>query len=301
MSQIVGLFSGLDQSKNTILRPPVLTVPAAAYTGNRIMKPSNATYAQQSVQTLDMLGNAAAHIRIANGGYRSTQRIINTALNGDAIKSVRLPNNIGTGLLGFTRIDGYGAPAGFLKLLDDRDQTAVFILSPGMAIGIQPNTHRLIFQGSGCDATSYASIAYSMETYIANIVFDVMPSTGILLSFGDYATFEVYTTGHPELVTAGNYGVEIPVTGLVVDFCANLIAAFNTAYIAAVEPVGSQTAYHWAKLIAADDLIYYRDSATDAWLIATDTGVQFNSIDTAMIRNLTCNATASDAQIIKQL
>lgn len=301
MSQLVGLHNGLDQQKNTILRSPLLTVPAAAYADGRIMRPTNANYAQQSVQTLDDLGNAASHVRIAHGGYRTVMRVINVPLVGNARHIVRLVNNVGSGTFGFSRIDGYGAPAGFLKLLDDRDLSSVFILSPGMSISIDPNMHRLAFQGSGCDAASYAVISYAMEMYIANVIFDTLPDSGDLLSFGDFAMFEVYANGVPGTVQPNRIGVELPLSGLVADFCDNLVAAFNTAYIAVVPPAGSQTPFHWARKIDDSDLMVYRDSGAGSWLSATNKGVQFNSIDAAMIRNVAGSAIAPRMQIVKQL
>lgn len=301
MSQLVGLHNGVDQTKNTVLRPPILTVTPSAYPNGRIFAPANANYAQQTVQVTDDIGNGASHVRIVNGGYRTVYRVINVALNGDAIHTVRLVNNVGSGTFGFSRIDGYGAPAGFLKLLNDRDQTDVFILSPGMSIGVDPNMHRISFQGSGCDVGSYAVISYAMEIYMANVIFDILPSAGDLLSFGDFALFEVYANGHPETVVAGRFGVELPLSGLIADFCDNLVAAFNSDYIGAIAPAGSQTPFHWAKKLTNDDLVYMKDSGSSSWIIATDRGVQFCSTDAAMIRNVAGSVTAPSLQISKQL
>jgi len=301
MGQLVGLNNGIDQVRNNLVRPPILTVAAAAYADGRIMKPTNATYAQQTVQVTDDLGNAASHVRIANGGYRTVQRVINTPLNGDAIKTVRLPNNVGSGTLSFTRIDGIGAPTGFLKLLDDRDLASVFIMSPGMSIGIDANMHRVSFRASGADANSYVSIMYAMECYIANIVFDTLPVSGDLITFGDFAIFQFYLTGETDPTGNGTYGVEIGIADTIEDVCDSLVTAFNTAYVDAIEPAHSQVPYHWARKIDANDLLYYKDTSSNAWLIATDAGVQFCSTNAAMIRNITTSMVIPDAQVSKQL
>lgn len=298
MSQIVGWHNGVDRSRNNIIRSPLLTIPSGAYADSRSL---NISYAQQSVQATDDFGNAAAHVRIANGGYRTVQRVINVSLNGGAVKTVRLVNNVGSGTLGFTRIDGYAAPAGFVKLLDARTLTDAFILSPGMSISLDPNMHSISFQGVGCDVNSYLVISYAMEIYISNIVFDVLPAAGEFISFGDFAVFEAYANGVPGTVEPNRIGVELPLSASVADFCDNLVTAFNTTYVAAVEPAGSQTPFHWARKIATEDLITYRDSATGTWLDATDKGVQFNSVNAAMIRNTLTNIAVPNAQIIKQL
>ena len=300
MSQLVGLHNGVDQTRNTILRPPILTVPAAAYPDGRIMRPANADYAQQTVQITDDMGNSASHVRIANGGYRTVQRVINIDLSDNAVHKIRLVNNVGTGQITFGRIDGIGAPAGFLKLLNDQDATAPFIMSPMMSLSLDANMHRLVIQGSGCVAGCYAIISYAMEIYISNVVFSEMPAIGAVISMGDYAIFEVYENGVPGTVKANHFGVEIPLSGLVTDFCDNLITAFNTTYIAAVEPAGSLIPFHWAKKIEATDLIRYRDSG-GSWIDATDAGVQFNSVDAAMIRNTISSSNDATIQIIKQL
>ncbi|MFC1453547.1 hypothetical protein ACFLQL_00015 [Verrucomicrobiota bacterium] len=299
MSQIVGLHSGIDQTKNAVVRSPLLSVPLPASPDN--LKPPGGTYVQQTVQLTDDRNNGAAHVRIANGGYRTVQRVINIALDGDAKHTVRLVNNVGSGTLGFSRIDGFNAPVGFLKLLDDRDESAPFILSPGMTISLDPNMHRLTFQGSGCDVNGYAIISYAMEIYISNIVFDAMPAIGDLISFGEFAVLEFCEEGVPGTVAAGNWPVEIPSSALIVDLCTNLIDVFNTDYIAAVQPAASQTPFNWANMIDADDLIYYKESSSGDWLIATDKGVQFNSTNAAMIRNTVASVSPPNLQIYKQL
>lgn len=294
MSQIVGTFSGQDSVKNNSVRPPSLTIPAPAYPSARTI---NNDYNQQTVQLVDDFGNGAAHTRIAQGGYRTTMRVIHVALNGDAIHKVRLPNNVGSGSLSFARIDGFALPAGYLKVLDDRGQTNGFIMSPGMSIGLVPNMHRLILQGSGCDANSYAVIVYAMETYIANLMFNSVPAVGDLIKFSEYVIFEAYD----DIATVGANHIGVAREATVSLFCDNLITAFNTTYVAAIEPAGSQVPYHWATKIDADDLVIYNDTGASAWIAATDAGAQFNSINMSMIRSITTSMAIPTAQISKSL
>lgn len=298
MSQLVGLHNGLDQQKNTVLRSPMLTVPAAAYADGRIMRPTNANYAQQTVQITDDMGNAASHIRIANGGYRTVQRVINEVVTDGLVHVVRMPNNVGTGNITYARPDGMTAPTGYLKLLDDHDHASALVLSPSMSVELDSNTHRLAVQGVGAAAGDCAVITYAMEIYIANIVFSAMPAVRDLISFGDYAMFEFCAEGDPSTVSPHRFPVEIPNSGLIVDLCTNLRDMFNF-YISKVQPLGSQIPYHWARLIDATDMVYYFDGS--GWLDATNLGVQFNSIDAAMIRNTASSITAPSLQISKQL
>lgn len=295
MSQVVGTLQGQDSVKNNILRPPSLLIPAAANTSYRNI---NSDYGQQSVQLIDDFGNGAAHVRIAQGGYRTTMRVIHVALNGDAKHKICLPNNVGGGTLSFSRIDGVTPPTGFLKILDDRGQTDPFIISPGMSMGVSANMHRLVIQGSGCDADSYAVIIYAMETYMANITFNEVPSVGDVISFGSFANFEAYDD--IASVATNNIGVERHAT--VSGFCDNLVTAFNTAYIAAIEPAGTQSPYHWATKLDADDLVIYKHMlATPVWESAADAGVQFDSVNLAMIRSISTSMAIPDAQITKIL
>ena len=297
MSEIAGLQLSVDSSKATLLRPPQLSIPLPASPSG--FNQAGSTYNRQSIQQVDNFGNSAAWTR--NMANRVVYRVIDQAVGDNAAHTVRLPNNVGSGLMSFSRIDGLTAASGFLMVLNDRLATTTkLVLSPGSSISLAPNLHRITVQASGAASGDYAAIMYPMEIYISNVVFDTLPTTGDLLGFGDYVKFQFLDVG--ESVTNSSYlPVEIPAGGAIATLCANLVAAFNTAYVAAIEPANSQNELHWAKVITADDAVNYYNASTDAWLIATNKGVQFASIDPSLIRNTSASAGAPFVQVTTQL
>ena len=275
MSQVVGQFivSELSRAK---LRPRELSVPVNASPAHFPGKGS--TYNSQSMQLVDKFGNAAGLIKSIPP--KAVTRIVKVTWSdvNDIIR-VKLPYNMG-GVLRFTTTDDT-VPSGILKVYDCHDSANGYIaVGAGSTMEIPAGQQELLLGISVLTVKTLVTISYCMEVYLCAITFNAQPSVGDLLMFGDYVNFEFVSGGSP---AAGN--IPVTIAGTVALTMANLVTAFNTTYVAAIEPAGSVTPFMWARLIGSDcdDLIYMRPGSN--WVNAADSGVIFYSVDQGLINS----------------
>jgi len=272
---IVGRVDGSNASKSVILRPREINLPPAA-------SPANLTrdYDRQSVQLLDDRGNGASLIRIANGGARTTLRVVEIPLTTSDQVRIVLPNNVSGGFMRFINND-YSLPGGKLLFYNEQNDAVSEFIDGGSTLEIPANMHDIVISCTTPTAKTICRISYFMETYIGTVVFDSQPTAGDMIVFGDYVIFEFRTginavaAGHIPITIGANLPASI----------TNTLTAFNTTYVAAVEPAGSLTPYYWARLITTDDLIYYKQNA-EHWVLADENGIVFHSINHTFMRDL---------------
>jgi len=282
MSQVVGQFTVSELSRAK-LRPRELSVPveaSPAYFSNK-----GSTYNSQSMQLIDRLGNAAGLIKSIPA--RTVPRVVKANWpTATGIQRIKLPYSVGGGVLRFTNNDDT-VPSGILKVYDFRDTSCGYItVGPGSTMEIPAGQPEVVLDVSAFSAKVQATICYNMEVYIGGVTFNTQPAIGDLITFGDYVRFEFVSGGSP---TTGN----IPVTigAALSNTLANLLTAFNTTYVAAIEPVGSMTPFMWARLIDSNDLVYMKPSS--AWVSAVDKGILIYSVDQGLINNLNISNTTN--------
>ena len=287
MSQSVGQFKTIELSRSR-LRPRELAVPVAVsptYFPNQ-----GSTYNSQSVQLLDRFGNAAGLIRAIPP--KTAIRVITAAWpSATGIQRIQLPYNIGGGVMRFTMTDDT-TPPGILKVYDSRDLTHYIAIGPGSTMDIPAGQNEIALDVTVAGAKVIATICYTMEIYQCAITFNSQPVAGDHITANNYVRFEFIEAGGA-VTEVGNLPVEISEVDLATTI-ANFITAFNTAYVAAIEPAASMTPFMWARAADTNDLVYFKPLT--AWKQIADpsigvSGVMVYSVDQGLINGLVANTT----------